>query len=65
MELAQAWVDSEAGLIQMLTVTGIISVAKVWKSILFICRQILAKSWYPNDTEQREPEKVQCLVLWY
>lgn len=65
MELAQAWVDSEAGLIQMLTVTSIISVAKVWKSILFICRQILAKSWYPSDTEQREPEKVPCLVLWY
>lgn len=47
MELAQAWVDSEAGLIQMLTVTGILIAAKIWKSILFICSQILTNSWNP------------------
>lgn len=47
MELAQAWVDSEAGLIQMLTVTGILIAAEVWKSILFICSQILTNSWSP------------------
>lgn len=45
MELAQAWVDSEAGLIQMLTVTGILIAVKIWKSILVICGQILTNSW--------------------
>lgn len=47
MELAQAWVDSEAGLIQMLTVTGILIATKIWKSILFLCSQILTNSWNP------------------
>lgn len=45
MELAQAWVGSEAGLIQMLAVTGVLKAAKIWKSILFLCSQILTNSW--------------------
>lgn len=47
MELAQAWVDSGAGLIQMLAATGILIAAKFWKSIQFICSQILTNPWNP------------------
>lgn len=62
MELAQAWVDSEAGLIQMLTVTGILIAVKIWKSILVICGQILTNSW--NPVMQNSENQGKCSA-WF
>lgn len=52
--------DPEARLIQVLTVTGISIVAKIWKQILLNCKEILANSWNPGDAEVRM--RIRCLI---